>query len=529
MKRLFEKYPVWTVLILLLACLSPLMAMRDYTPANELRYLSIAGEALREGHLFAFFNHGVAYADKPPLYLWAIMLSRILFGSYVKYLICLLSFVPASVIVLVMDKWVYGGRSASAAERAAMALMLFTSALFAGLAVFMRMDMLMTMFIVLALYSWHRDRPWLFALFTFLALFTKGPVGLLAPVLAVLTYCISCRICARRSGGALVRTPWNRLGRWLGWRFWVMLAGLCAIWFTGVYLDGGKEYLSNLLFHQTFDRAVNSFNHKAPFYHYLVGIWIVMFPWCLLAVGTLVFSLIRRGNSATGDDEASRSEKLFRCTVLSVLVVLSCFSSKLNVYLAPIIPFAIYLIPMALHRLGWKRWMNYAVIIPAVFSGLFGVALFLAAAFPLLDGLASLAPYMQFVHSPWMAVAGAAIAAGSVFTIVLRENSVVRTAPLACGFAAAVLFLSPLVPGINDFTGYASLSKDIPAGETVYVQGLSRADNMDVFIDNKIVKLTDDAPVPQDGIYVGKAKVNDPALDGREKIVHGKRAIWLPR
>lgn len=40
--------------------------LRDFTPSNELRYLNIADEALRHYALFAFSNHGVAYADKPP-------------------------------------------------------------------------------------------------------------------------------------------------------------------------------------------------------------------------------------------------------------------------------------------------------------------------------------------------------------------------------------------------------------------------------------------------------------------------------
>ena len=34
----------------------PAMIFRDYTPDNELRYLSIANEALSDGHFFAFYN-----------------------------------------------------------------------------------------------------------------------------------------------------------------------------------------------------------------------------------------------------------------------------------------------------------------------------------------------------------------------------------------------------------------------------------------------------------------------------------------
>ena len=73
----FAKHPLVAVFLFTFICLLPEMLMRDFTPSNELRYLSIADEALRDGHFFAFFNHGLAYADKPPLYIWLVMLSRV--------------------------------------------------------------------------------------------------------------------------------------------------------------------------------------------------------------------------------------------------------------------------------------------------------------------------------------------------------------------------------------------------------------------------------------------------------------------
>lgn len=41
------------------------------------------------------------------------------------------------------------------------------------------------------------------------------------------------------------------LSRYWGWTTWVVLLVGCALWFAGVYLEGGPEYLNNLLFHQT--------------------------------------------------------------------------------------------------------------------------------------------------------------------------------------------------------------------------------------------------------------------------------------
>ena len=68
MKEWLEKYPVASVMLLVLLCVAPILAFRDFSPANELRYLSIADEALFEGNWFTFSYQGEPYADKPPLF-----------------------------------------------------------------------------------------------------------------------------------------------------------------------------------------------------------------------------------------------------------------------------------------------------------------------------------------------------------------------------------------------------------------------------------------------------------------------------
>ena len=42
---------------LLLLVFLPLLFLRDFTPDNELKYLSIADEAIRNGNFFTFTNH----------------------------------------------------------------------------------------------------------------------------------------------------------------------------------------------------------------------------------------------------------------------------------------------------------------------------------------------------------------------------------------------------------------------------------------------------------------------------------------
>jgi len=92
--------------ILLIVAVLPMFILRDYTLSNELRYMSIADEALRNGDIFTFTNHGIAYADKPPLYLWIVMLGKLLFGTHSMLFLGIFSFIPALVILYTMDKWV---------------------------------------------------------------------------------------------------------------------------------------------------------------------------------------------------------------------------------------------------------------------------------------------------------------------------------------------------------------------------------------------------------------------------------------
>jgi len=140
-------YLIWFVALL------PAMILRDYTPDNELRYLSIVDEALRNGNIFTFFNQGEIYADKPPLHFWLMMIGKLILGEHRMWYYSLLSFIPALVIVTTMTKWI---RRENSNNETTTLLMLMTTGLFTGVAIFVRMDMLMNMFIVLSLYSFYR-------------------------------------------------------------------------------------------------------------------------------------------------------------------------------------------------------------------------------------------------------------------------------------------------------------------------------------------------------------------------------------
>lgn len=347
--------------IYLLAAIAmvPAMIFRDFTPDNELRYLSIADEALRTGSLWCFSNHGLPYADKPPLYLWLVMLCRLAAGRHLMCLLSLFSLIPMLLTGRVMDRWL--APRLTLTQRRTALLMLFTCGYFPALGLTLRMDMLMTLWIVLALRQvWRLDaegatpsRALLLGLYTFLALFTKGPLGVAIPVFATLAWTL------------WQRSPSKFFRIWSGYAWIVILAG-CTLWFTAVYMEGGREYLDNLLFHQTVDRAHNAFHHRQPFYYYAICIWYVMAPWSLFMAWRWI-----RTPRLMGGTSLSR----LLCSTLAVtFILLSCISSKLQVYLLPAIPFAVWLfvkggISIQLYR--WIRAIAVAILVLLFAGGFF--------------------------------------------------------------------------------------------------------------------------------------------------------------
>lgn len=354
----------------------PVLAMRDITPDNELRYFSIADEALRNGSVWCFHNHGEIYADKPPLYLWIVMASRALPGSLATLFVGLFSLVPMLLTGRVMNGMARG--AIDLPRRRAALLMLFTCGFFPGLALTLRMDMLLTLFIVLALREAYRmaiGRPTrrheaLLGLFSFLALFTKGPYGILIPLLATAAYLAA----VKRFG--LFRRIW-------GWPAWAVIAGGCAIWFGGVWTEGGADYLNNLLFHQTVDRAHNAFTHDWPWWYYCVCVWYVMAPWSLL----IAYELIARRDVAARGDFRKLTIAVFAVT----FVMLSCVSSKLQVYLLPAIPFGVYLGASLINGRKLLKAVNIIAI------GILGLIFCASWTLPLLNSRISYGPVCEEV------------------------------------------------------------------------------------------------------------------------------------
>lgn len=477
-----------TVFVFCAVCLLPMMAMRDFTPSNELRYLSIADEAIANGHLFAFYNHGIPYADKPPLYFWIVMLCRLLFGHHSCLALSMFSLIPAFAIVGIMDRWVMKGKSAM--NRMSVAGMTLTCVMFLGTMVVLRMDMLMCLFIVLALWTFYRmytgegsrrQDSLTLLLWIFLALFTKGPVGLLMPPLAIAVF-------------LAVKRDWKGFRKYLGLKTWGIIAALSAVWLTCVWLEGGLEYINNLLFKQTVGRAVNAFTHARPFWFYLVAILWCLAPYTLLLIGSFMASLLPVRKA--GAEKVSDLEILFLCTIISTAAMLSSFSSKLPIYLVPVLPFCVYLFPIVLGRIGERGWMRWSVGIFQILLLCAGIAtlLFLSGSVTIPAAACLLDEYSFAREAP---VVNAVIlltlanAMGTWF-LIKRKSVNIPALLLSAGLFLAAFSASAVLRDLNPYIGYGSICSRVPEGTDVATIFLHRPENIDVYTGRQITDFGDD-------------------------------------
>lgn len=453
-------------LILLLA----VYFFRDYTPANELKYVSIVDEALRNNTWFTFYNHGEIYADKPPLFFWLMMLSRLLTGGYHLEMMGLFSLLPSIGVLVVMDKWMKAQRIAH--NPVVSELLLLTTALFSGASLIMRMDMLMTFFIVLALYTFFRlyeskNRPYeryALPVYIFLGVFSKGAMGFLIPVVSILAF-------------LLVKGKLRTVGNYLGWRQWGVMGGLFAAWFVCVYLEGGNAYLNNLVIKQTVSRGVNSFHHKESFWFYFRRMVITFAPWSLLYIVLIGQGIKKR--VIKGDI------RLFFATVIvSGVLLLSLISSKLDIYMLPVYPFVVYLCSSLLVHFDGTRITKIVVFVLAI------VAILI---FPVSFLVVEKIPYAYDSLLMVQIGIGLLCLSGIAALLLVRSGFVQRAiATIASGLFGLVFLALFTLPQFNKDMGFAAMAdtaKNENPSRFVYYK-FPTAANIDVYIGERLIKAT---------------------------------------
>ena len=343
------------VLLSIFAAFIPALLLRDFNALNELNYLGIAQEALDRGSWFAFYENGVPYADKPPVYLWICMIAVGIAGVHAMPLVLLASVLPFIALISLLDRYLaYEFRHQ---ERLLIILGMGSMLVMDVLALVGRMDMLFSMVMLLAYLKLmkryillkeldhqegnHRPKygnlsiPFLL----FLAVFIKGPYGILFPLLAILVLMALNHDYKRYF--AIVRP-----------HYFVIVLLLASLWGLCVYLEGGADYFNNLFFEQSAKRlgAIEGVRivHQEPFYFFFKIFLVMTLPVGLCALYFIARQLYLR---------ESLDIKIQACLsfVLVALVVLSIPKSKLEIYLLPALPMVFYYVVLSYRAMQLER------------------------------------------------------------------------------------------------------------------------------------------------------------------------------
>lgn len=362
MKRFLSEYYPYILALL------PVLILRDFSPANELQYLSVANETLREGNILCLTYQDAPYVGCMPLYIWLIAALKLLLGSHHMLAIAFLySTLPALGILWIMNRWVekYDTRSMRLSDgsnsRILANFMLFTSGLQLGMSFFVRPDMLFSFWIVCSLYTFwrlvatqgaygpaidhrhHVSLKWQFGLYIFMAMFTKGLQGLSIPLLVTTIFLLL-------SGkGRLWFRVWN-------WRAWLVLIALNGLWGYLTWLEGGEEYIYLLLYEHPMTTMFRPSTHEWPWYYYSISLWRDTLPWGPVCLLGLIYSVIRRykkGLIKWPHVFETPLQNFFACAFIVLLIYFSTLRYRLEVNLLPLYPYLVY---CGVMQLGQWRW-----------------------------------------------------------------------------------------------------------------------------------------------------------------------------
>lgn len=369
----------WNQFYPFILALIPVLLLRDFTPNNELKYIAVALEALKEHHWVALTLQGEPYTEFPPLYFWLLMASKVIFRHWYMIQLGLFSLIPALMIVRIMHRWVWryemgGLRLADGSQSRDLAQwMLFTSGMMFFMSFYVRMDMLNTLWVVLALYNfWKilyeplganeesgvkpRERgtvryQFRFGAMLLLAFMTKGLWG---PAIVFLSTTLYLLV-SGRSGS------WIRV--W-GWRTWLILCGGVGLWLGALWLEGGWSYFEHFSDARVYQPLLYSVvHHRRPWFYYWGSVWWDSLPWGPVCLVMLVCSMLNRWRKNPDKPFLRRFalatplQNFFAMTVISTLVMLSCIPGKMDVRLLPVFPFLVYVGVMQMGQWQWPlKW-----------------------------------------------------------------------------------------------------------------------------------------------------------------------------
>jgi len=316
------------LVLLASALFLPSVWNRDLWNPDEPRYAEAAREMTSAGDFILPHLNGDVYSEKPPLFFWLSIAAGAIPGVPPGSGGRLVS-VLASAATMILT-WRIGAIVMGEATGALAAALMSTTVLFFQLSQSGIIDPLLTALVTSALYGFTRHRcgdrigmP-IFYLSCALGVLGKGPVALIIPALAALTYT------------ALADGPRALRARHPLWGI-PLVALPVGLWLAAATARGGIGYAETMLVKQNIGRAYSAFIHKEPIHYFLAALPVSFLPWTLFLPQALV--------AAVREKIGNVRPMLFPLAWFSsTFVLFSIISSKKTRYMLPLFPAAALLV-----------------------------------------------------------------------------------------------------------------------------------------------------------------------------------------
>ena len=356
---------VYLLLFLLLLFLFNL-GKRDLWAPDEPRYAEVSREMRITGDFILPHLNFEKYPDKPPVLFWLVNIISTPFGKITELsarLHSALSGIGCAILLYFFAKLILARSSIKNPHRISFlsALVLATTIEYSVASRRVSFDVLLTFLVTLALFCFYtgyvrkkKNTRFFFAAYVVMSIsiITKGPVGLLLPMLTIIVF-----LCVEK-----FRNPDYsfRLGDMYIWLGVIVVFSIPLLWVAALCFHGGWEHTKEVVFTQNAGRTVNSWSHNQPFYYFFIHFPMRFLPWSIFIPG-VVFYYVKRlkkgmnncsdqidsGNLPDGARQASLPgadlRTAFRLPFIWFVVIFAFFSAmsgKRSTYLLPLYPAA---------------------------------------------------------------------------------------------------------------------------------------------------------------------------------------------
>lgn len=374
------RFVFWTVIIISAITLLPFLGNTDFTTKGEPREAVVAVSMLNQHNWILPINNGFDIPYKPPFFQWCIAALSMIAGHVSEFT----SRLPSALSLIVMlcvGALFYAKRKNNNVSLLA-AIITLTAFEVHRAGTNCRVDMVLTMFIVCALYAlyewWERGcrrLPWIAVLCMSGATLTKGPVGMVLPCFVMFVF--------------MLFTAWQQ-GKLCGRIIWkttyklflsaVLASVLPLIWYWAAYRQGGDQFMALVMDENVgrFLGKMKAVTHANPWHYNFLMLIAGWLPWTLpLLLSLFVLPWRKFANSFTKGESTGKVTLKSRImaamrkadavqvfTWLSFLLILFFYcipKSKRGVYLLPCYPF------MAVLIVEYMAWLVKRSLFPIRF------------------------------------------------------------------------------------------------------------------------------------------------------------------